>query len=466
LHKAFSDAGIVAISVALLQGLEVLDVERLFDKILKPALGCTEPAAIALAVAAAAQAALGWTPENKDAKLAEIDLDRVESIRVSISRNLFKNAFSVAIPNTGGRKGITLSSALGVFCNPRMGLELFSRVDDRAIRAAKQLISAGAVKVRVAKKNNLAVYVRAAVALKTVAGPATGDCVIRHEHANIVALRRNGAKTFSCRQLGSAGASIVDQLKQMDIEHLLGIIEKLPEIVLAKIRETVEMNTNACAIGLTRPFGLVAGHYRANGAQAEDICSLISRTCAAGSDARMSGYPVQVMSCAGSGNQGIIATVPVVMYARHHGIDETRMLRAVALSSLITMYFTQHVGYLSALCGVAVKAGIGASCGIVYAEGGGRDEMGRAIKVMAASLTGMICDGAKTGCALKVGIAVDMAVRAAMLAMNKINIDDDNGIVGATAEETARNLSTLSRSMEVVDREILKIMQHKMIAGR
>jgi L-cysteine desulfidase len=445
----------------------LLDPERLFNTILAPALGCTEPVAVALAVAAATQAASGWTPEQADAPIRKIDVSAVKSVRLTVSRNIFKNAFGVAIPNANGQKGIAIAAALGVFCDPSAGLSLFSGLGEQQLAAAKRLVSTEVVRAEVHPKIKADLYIGAAVALDEGRGQELGGCVIRHEHTNISSLSRGDQRIFSRNRNGN-GRSRPDmgKLKEMDLRHLVATVEELPESVLATIRKTVEMNTGACQVGLARPLGLGAGHYCAGSEQTEDVFHLISRMCAAGSDARMSGYPVEVMSCAGSGNQGIIATIPVVLYARHRGVDEPRMLRAVALSSLLTMYFTQHVGYLSALCGVAIKAGIGAACGIVYALGGGTDEIGRAIKIMTATLTGMICDGAKAGCALKVGIAADMAIRAAVLAMNRVEVQDDNGIVGLTAEETVRNLSALSRSMDAVDRKILEIMKLKMTRGQ
>jgi L-cysteine desulfidase len=176
----------------------------------------------------------------------------------------------------------------------------------------------------------------------------------------------------------------------------------------------------------------------------------------------MSGFALEIMTSAGSGNQGIIATIPVVTYAKAHKVEERRMLQALALSHLVTMYMTCYIGYLSALCGVAIKAGIGASCGVTYAMGGAEKEVERAVKIMAATLTGMICDGAKIGCALKVSNASEMAVRSAELAMRKAEVPDDNGIVAPTAEGTIRNLAELGRSMESVDQKIIEIMLKKL----
>ena len=172
-------------------------------------------------------------------------------------------------------------------------------------------------------------------------------------------------------------------------------------------------------------------------------------------------HRIECQSRAGSGNQGVTATIPVVAYARAHSIAEMPMLRAVALSHLVTMYLTCYLGYLSALCGVAIKAGTGAACGLTYLIGGETKEIERAVKIMAASLTGMICDGAKAGCALKVSTAADMALRAANMAMHEAEVPSDNGIVGGTADETIRHLAELNRSMGRLDEAIVEIMLSK-----
>jgi L-cysteine desulfidase len=440
------------------------DIEGLFHKILMPALGCTEPAAVALAVAAAVQATSGWTPGSCSAPLRKIESGEVEDIQVAVSRNIFKNCFSIAIPNAEGHKGILMASALGAFCDPRKELELFSDLDSVRIRAAEQIISRNKVRVRVDEGIRTDVYIEAIVALNTARGSERGRCVICQEHSNIVSLTRGSEVIFS--RMNPQGDDVgpdedLVELKNVSIEHLVTMVEDLPDSVLGLIRRTIEMNTKAYEAGLAQPLGLGAGFYNVASGEAEDIFSIATRMSAAGSDARMSGYPVEVMSSAGSGNQGIVATIPVVVYARHRGVAEARLLRAVALSHLITMYLTQFIGYLSAFCGVAIKAGIGAACGVVYAMGGGADDIGRAVKVMASTLTGMICDGAKVGCALKVGTVADMAIRAALFAMEKMEVEDDNGIVASTAEETIRNLAELSRSMDAVDRKILDIMRQK-----
>jgi L-cysteine desulfidase len=435
-----------------------LDIDSLFRQILKPALGCTEPVAVALASAAAARAAAGWTPDAGER--AGVLAGELRGLRVRVSRNIFKNTFAILIPNSGGHKGILMSAALGVACDPREGMNIFGGLDEAQVSVAEALVQSDRVQVEIVADAPSELYIE----VEAEYAEGSGGCVIRDEHSNIACLRRNGQITYGANEAheeGAASAELV-ALKAMTLAEVVRLVDDLPESVLALLRTTAEMNVAACKMGLTRPMGIGAGYF---GTVDEDVNSFsqhLASLTAAGSDARMSGFALEIMTSAGSGNQGIIATIPVVTYAKAHKVEERRMLQALALSHLVTMYMTCYIGYLSALCGVAIKAGIGASCGVTYAMGGAEKEVERAVKIMAATLTGMICDGAKIGCALKVSNASEMAVRSAELAMRKAEVPDDNGIVAPTAEGTIRNLAELGRSMESVDQKIIEIMLKKL----
>jgi len=437
-----------------------MDIEALFHQILSPALGCTEPVAVALACSAAVQASAGWTPESRELPLPEVREADVHELRIRVSRNIFKNAFAVLIPNSEGHKGIVMAAGLGVFCDPRQQLGLFRDLNGGIIRAAESLVRSQRIQVSVAEDAPSDLYIE--VEAKLASG--SGFCIIRDEHANIVCLKQAGEVIHGSAEMPpdrQRYAPEVIALKAMSLAEVVGLVEELPESVSALLRKVVEKNVQACKMGMTRPVGIGAGYFGTSTEALANFPQYISSFTAAGSDARMAGVAVEIMTSAGSGNQGIVATIPIVVYAQIHFVDEERMLRALALSHLVTMYITTYIGYLSALCGVAIKAGIGAACGVTYAMGGGVEDIERAIKIMAATLTGMICDGAKIGCALKVSSAADMAVRAATLAMRTAEVPDDNGIVAPTAEQTIRNLAELSRSMEPVDQKIIQIMLAK-----
>lgn len=423
---------------------------------LKPALGCTEPVAVALAAGAAAWASTGWTPETQPAQAPEVE---VLSLHVRVSRNIFKNTFAILIPNAAGHKGILMSAALGVLCDPRQGMGLFAALDAAKIARADRMVSSGAVTVEIAEEAPSDLYIE----VEADCGAHRGCSILRDEHSKLVCLRRDGDVTFGTDQAarGEGISPELAALRELKVADLLAMVETLSPESEVLLRRTVEMNMAACRAGLSRPMGVAAGFWGTVDEDASSFAQHLASLTAAGSDARMAGFPVEIMTSAGSGNQGIIATIPVVAYAQSHPVRELQMLRALALSHLVTMYLTGYIGYLSALCGVAIKAGVGASCGVVYAMGGGVEDVERAIKIMAASLTGMICDGAKVGCALKVSNASEMAARSARLAMQKAEVPDDNGIVAPTAEQTIRNLAELGRSMEVVDQKIIQIMLNK-----
>ncbi len=433
-----------------------MNLEHLFRHILKPALGCTEPVAVALATAAAVQAINGWTPGSNS--FLHINESDVREIEVRVSRNIFKNTFAILIPNTDGHKGILMSAALGAFCDPRRGMNLFEDLTPAIISSAETLADSGRIRISIAEDSPSDVYIDVEARLST----GSGSCTIAEEHDAIVRLKQNGRVIHGEAKLDATAPlqPDVEELRTLTFRQIIGLLDQLPDPVYELLRATIDKNNEACRVGMSQPMGIGTGYF-GTGDEDGDVSTHMASLTAAGSDARMSGYPVEIMTSAGSGNQGIVATIPIVVYAKRHSVEEWRMLRALALSHLVTMYITSYVGYLSALCGVAIKAGIGAACGVTYAMGGDPDDDERAVKIMAATLTGMICDGAKAGCALKVSTAADMAYRAASLAMRRAEVPDDNGIVAPTAEQTIENLAKLSRSMGVVDEKIIEIMLAK-----
>jgi len=440
-----------------------LEVEKLLHSTLKPALGCTEPVAVAYAVAAAIQAPMGWLPGRNDPLTRDMDEKDIEWIRVAVNRNVFKNAFSIPIPNTGGQKGIAIAAALGPWCNPDAGLELFADVDERVVGLAQRLIERGSVSVEIVAAEHTDLYIEASVRFLRRESLLEGSSLLEDEHTNLILIKSGGREVFRRVPAGhSPAASPIEGLATLTFEDLVRMAEDLSEGSQDLIRQTIDLNRRAAESGLSQPLGLGIGFYGFEYHTSPGPAAHFSAAAAAGSDARMSGHPVQVMSSAGSGNQGIIATMPIVAYCRDNGIDEPTLLRAVALSHLVTLYVTSHMGYLTNLCGVALKAGIGAACGITYAMGGRSPEVQRAVKIMAATLSGMICDGAKPGCALKVRSAADTALQAASLAVRCVEVSGDNGIVADTAEETIRNLGQLNQSMKVADEKIVQLLQKKM----
>ena len=441
-----------------------MDLASILQKTLKPALGCTEPVAVAFGVAAASQAIVGWLPGKDGCVLRNIPAADVDSIRVEVNRNIFKNAFSIYIPNAGGHKGIVMAAALGVWCHPGAGLRLFHDLEPENVAQARHLIAQGRVSIEIVSADHTDLFIETHVRLRIGSEIHEGASVVQDEHTNLVLLKCDDKEIFRQASLPQAeqdSKESLEELAGLTFKDFVRMADGLPESAHPLLLRTIELNRSAAEIGLDQPLGLGVGYYGSQSGEPQGGKSYLADGSAGGSDARMSGYPVEVMSSAGSGNQGIIATLPVYSYCREAGIDGPQMLQAVALSHLVTMYVTSHVGYLSSLCGVAIKAGIGAACGITYAMGGGVEEIQKAVKIVAATLSGVICDGAKPGCALKVSSASDIALKAASLAMKNVDISDENGIVADTAENTVRNLARLNQSMSMVEDKIIQIMQEK-----
>ena len=463
LFKGHSAISCVGMCYAAL-GNRIMDLEKIFVQTLQPSLGCTELASIAFTVAAAAQATSGWSPERRTTPLICLSSEEVGRIHVQVNQSIFKNAFSVYIPNTAGQRGVVMAAALGAFCDPREGLQLFRNLKSADVAKARELIQARKVKVEIVEAEQTDLYIQARVLVQSGPLSCMGSSVVKYGHTNLIFLKRGEEMIYHqpSRDEQKSFDGDLDELKSLTFQELIQAVEHLPVSVMNLIRKTIALNKKATETGLAQPLGLGVGFRETHGKENLDLVHHISSVAAAGSDARMSGHPVEVMSSAGSGNQGIVATIPVVAYCEIAQIDEDRLLKAVALSHLVTMYMTMHVGALSALCGAAIKAGIGAACGITYAMGGQGSDICRAVKIMIASIAGVICDGAKPGCALKVSSSSAMAVRAAILAMGKLDISETNGIVGRSAEDTVRNLSRLDQSMKAVDDKIVQILQEKL----
>jgi L-cysteine desulfidase len=440
------------------------EVEELLRATLKPALGCTEPVAVAYAVAAAVQAPMGWLPGKSDAFAGDLDQKDIDCVRVAVNRNVFKNAFSVAIPNTGGHKGIVMAAALGPWCDPDAALEIFAGVDEHTVLAARRLIERGAVSVEVVAAEYTSLYIEASARFMRSGALLEGASLLEDEHTNLILVKSGGKEVFRRAPSGHSPAGApAEGLSKLTFGDLVAMAEDLSEGSRDLIRQTIDLNRRAAESGLSEPLGLGIGFYGLDDSASPGSAARLSGAAAAGSDARMSGHPVKVMSSAGSGNQGIVATMPILAYCREKGTDEEVLLSAVALSHLVTLYVTSHMGYLTTLCGVAIKAGLGAACGLTYAMGGRSAEVQRAVKIMAAALSGVICDGAKPGCALKVKSAADMAVQAASLAMKHVEVSGENGIVADTAEETIRNLTQLNESMKGADEKVVELLQRKIV---
>lgn len=408
-------------------------------------MGCTEPVAVAFAAATAAKFLKG----------------RTTSVTVRTDPGTYKNGLAVAIPNTSGQKGNLLAAAVGaVTRKPELGAELFKNLPRARLQEAAALVRAGRVRVEV-DYSKRGIYIAAEVK----AGGDKALCVLEGGHKQVALLRHN-AKTIV--KAGAAGKKTrlpyKDALRKASFRDLFRAAEKITPEQLAYLRQGVEMNLAASREGLRlKKVGYYVQDLIKKGYLKRDILSNAKLTAAAAADARMAGVPVPVMSSGESGNQGVVAVLVPWLVGKAFGVPEKRILKSIALSHLVNSYIKVFTGELAPICGCAVAAGVGASVAIVWQRSGPDvKKTALAVNTVISDIGGMICDGAKSGCALKVASSADSAIRAAWMACNGEGITDEEGFVGHSAEATIKNISRISSlGMEKVDSIILDIMSAK-----
>ena len=438
------------------------DLIGLIHKEVKPALGCTEPIAVALAVAKAVEI----IAENCSG-CAECPLWRQTadfSIQVAVSGNILKNGMGVGIPGTG-MVGLPIAAALGAVCgDASRGLEVLQGLNDGAVRRAKELVAAKKVTISLADTSRL-LYVKATVSLghgmqASAEVNPHASAVIEDDHDKIV------ETSFADKILMSSEAAAATQDRPtrdygLTVREIYDFACTADFEDIKFILEDRTLNLALAEEGLRGDYGLKVGKaIRENQSEVfgDDYMSFAMGMTAAASDARMAGCTLPAMSNSGSGNQGITVSMPVIAYALKYKVDDEPLARALILSNLVAIHIKHYLGKLSALCGCVV-ASTGSACGIVYLQGGGYKQVCAAIKNMAGNITGMVCDGAKVGCAMKVASGVSCAVQSAVLALRGTCIPSTDGIIEDDVEKTIRNIGTIgSAGMKTTDRMILDIM--------
>ncbi len=419
-----------------------------------PALGCTEPVAIALGAAAAASL------------LPDKEFDRIE---VWLDPNIYKNGLGVIIPGTRGMVGLDTASVLGALGgDPQLGLEVLEPLTDEIVTEAQQFLQEKEVVVHLLEETGL--HIRTVIHGRT----GTAESLITQLHNNIVELKINDKVVDNSPLLKSSPDGSTAQkhskleswLKQQSLDDLVELIDGLDQDDLDFIREGVECNLKLAAYGLKHGTGLGIGKALERMLRqkllVKDMATTAKVLTSAAADARMGGAKLPAMSSAGSGNHGLTATLPIWAIKDFIEHDEDTILRAVGLSHIVTAYVKAHTGRLSAVCGCSVAAGAGATAGITYLIGGDAGHMAGAIKNLSEDLAGVICDGAKAGCAIKLNTAAGAAVQAALFSLQGVNVQDTDGIIGESPEKTIQNIGTLSvDGMIETDKTILKIMQEK-----
>lgn len=414
----------------------------LINREVVPALGCTEPIAVALCVAKAREL-LGEMPEK---------------IRLSLSGNIIKNAMGVGIPGTG-MIGLPIAVALGALIGKsELGLEVLQEVNEEAVEKAKVFLDKDCIEIIHDEEAPSNLFIDTAVSH----GTQTARAVISRNHTHFVFLEKNGERVYEEEGWNNAGAEEDEAEEvQLDMKTVYEFATESPIEEISFILKARDMNKKAAELALAHDYGHSLGAMIKNrGARYfgdTTVAHMISYTSAA-CDARMGGAAIAVMSNSGSGNQGITATMPVVAYAEDCDASDEQLIRALTLSHLTSIYIKQNLGRLSALCGCVV-ASTGASSGITWLMGGKYEEVCAAIKNMIANLAGMLCDGAKPACSLKISSGVSTAMMSALLAMNEHCVTKLEGIVSDDIDETIRNLTAIGKeSMMETDKQVLQIM--------
>ncbi|WP_321394702.1 L-serine ammonia-lyase, iron-sulfur-dependent, subunit alpha [uncultured Desulfuromusa sp.] len=411
-----------------------------------PALGCTEPTAVAYV-----------------ASIASSKLRRpLERIEISVDPGVYKNGLAVTVPNTNGEKGNLIAGVLGALIRqPERKMQILDGGSAELIERAKELIRAKRGTITCdAEQRGLHIEVVVADDTSVVKAVVTGN------HTNLVLLEKDGEVIFSA----APSEDVLNKfdykkmLKGMRIADLADLAAQLDEDDYAYLLEGVRYNQKMADQGLEiKKVGYYLADLKAKGYLQDDVFSSSKILTASAADGRMDGLNLPVMSSGGSGNQGIVAILVPYNVGLWFKIDERRIVESIALSHLVNSYIKCYTGSLSPICGCSIAAGVGAAVAIVYQQAGKNiDQMTLAVNNLISDLGGMLCDGAKGGCALKVVSSTDSAIRSAYMALNNHGITSIEGFIGRTAEETIQNLSRISDvGMAGVDATMIQIMQEK-----
>lgn len=415
-----------------------------------PAIGCTEPIAVALCVAKATEI-LGCKPHRIEAHL---------------SANILKNAMGVGIPGTG-MIGLPIAIALGALIGKsEYGLEVLKECTPDAVEAGKRMIADDAISIKLKEgiTEKLYIEITAFGATTAASGATTATAIIAGGHTNFIYLSHNGEVLLDAPLKSTAEQN--GNKTALTLKKVYDFATTAPLEEIEFILEAQRLNKAAAETSFKGRYGHQLGRTLKESTREMSILGnntfskILSYTTAA-CDARMAGVMVPVMSNSGSGNQGITATLPITIYAEENNKSREELIRALTLSHLTVIYIKQSLGRLSALCGCVVAA-TGSSCGITYLMGGGYNQISFAVQNMIATLTGMVCDGAKPSCSLKIASGVSTSLLSAILAMEEKCVSSVEGIIDNDVDKSILNLTRIgSESMNETDHTVLDIMTHK-----
>ena len=416
----------------------------IFDD-MKPALGVTEPGAIAFAASKARSYTKG----------------EIEEISVEMNSGMYKNAFTCGIPNSD-EVGNIFSAALGVVAgNPEKGLESLADVTEKDNETAGKLVEEGKVKVKLSGISS-DIFIEATVKTKSDICIVT----IKNSHTNIVRITLNGEIIFEKEEKDKESeAEEIPLIHKYTLKDLVSYVKNVDIKEIEFIKKAFDVNMELFNEGLkSRKSTFIHQLFKMNGEKifSDNVLSTAQLLCNGAIEARVIGLDKPAMSITGSGAHGIIAVMPLLAEQKVKNISEEILLRAAALSYLVCMYIKEYSGRLSAFCGCGIAAGTGMACGLVFMRNGSVEEMGHTINNMASSITGMICDGGNQGCTMKGVAATDAAFRSAEFAMNGVYIYNVHGINGNVPEETMRNMGLIaSPGMIGTEKTIVEIFENK-----
>ncbi len=422
------------------------ELTRLIREDMRPALGVTEPGAIAYAVASAREQVQG----------------EISKVHVALNSGMYKNAYTCGIPNSS-RYGSLYAAALGaVAADAGKGLQSLADITEEDDAKAAEMADAGLVEV-------VLDHIGSEITIDARVETGQDSCTvrIRDSHTHIVSIEKNGVQIYKEEAGAGQNESEGAVIHRYSLDEIWKYVTEVPGEEIGFIREAFSMNMDLLEEGLASGRTVIAGRLlQENGGKmiSEDPLKTAQLLCNGAIEARVLGFGRPAMSITGSGAHGIIATMPLYAWYRvnQRELKEEVLLRATALSYLITMYIKEYSGKLSAFCGCGIAAGTGMACALAYMRGADEPVIDAVIRNMASSLTGMICDGGNHGCAMKGIVAVDAAFRAADLALGGIGIESIHGINGRTPEDTMKYMGMIaSPGMTGTEKTIVEIMEQK-----
>ncbi len=411
-----------------------------------PAMGCTEPIAIAYAAAMA----------------RKILADEPEHITINCSGNMIKNVKGVKVPNSGGQRGIEVAATLGVVGgNPDKKLEVIAEVTDEDREKTRELVAQKFCDCNYVE-NVPNLYIQAIIRSKD----HDAEVVIAEHHTDIALIKRDGQVLVEQGIKNEYSEAI--HAGDRNLMSLKGLLDYANLVDLSEVQDIlnrqIKMNSAISQEGLDNPWGASVGKTILENF-GNNVKSCACACAAAGSDARMSGCPMPVVINSGSGNQGITVTMPVVVYARELSLSDEKRMRALIISNLVSIYIKHYIGALSAFCG-AVSASCGAGAAITYMSGGDYAHIAKTITNTLANVGGIVCDGAKPSCAAKIAASVHAAILAHYMSMNDKSFQPGEGIVEEDVEQTIKNMGYIGKiGMMPTDKEILNVMTDKVDVG-